>query len=177
MKDWWRDAPWSKRQRVWLYSPGKCGELLCARVIGHVHNPSQLPWWLLHLSGSLSQISGQLNLRFASSPFAASQLLSLWYEPQQNGTGMRWLLCTVEMSKSCFLLVLSVSVGTAIHPPTQMFVVWPSLTCAETYFVFSQLFRDSPANNPGCITQPARTVARSVALSPGPGMAILMNIR
>lgn len=60
-------------------------------------------------SVEVSQISGQLNLRFASSPFAASQLLSLWYEPQQNGTGMRWLLCTVEMSKFSNMHVSSLS--------------------------------------------------------------------
>lgn len=60
-------------------------------------------------SVEVNQISGQLNLRFASSPFAASQLLSLWYEPQQNGTGMRWLLCTVEMSKFSNMHVSSLS--------------------------------------------------------------------
>lgn len=152
MKDWWRDAPWSKRQRVWLYSPGKCGELLCARVIGHVHIPSQLPWWLLHLSGSLSQISGQLNLRFASSPFAASQLLSLWYEPQQNGTGMRWLLCTVEMSKfsnmhvsslSCLCLWAQLFIHLhkcllcGLHWPVQKHILF-SLGCSEIHLQIIQ---------------------------------------
>lgn len=91
MKGWWRNAPWSKRQRAWLYSPCKRGEFLCARVIwSYAHS------WPTSLVITPSQWKSQSDLWTTESE-VCKQLLSLWHKLQQNGTGMRWLLCVVEM--------------------------------------------------------------------------------
>lgn len=94
--------------------------------------------------GSLNQTSGHSAPRLAGSPFTTSQLPAvsgISLHKFKSGIRLRWLIFVIEMDEFSNMHVYSLpylwaSVGTAIHPPAQTFMVhalpWP---CAEAHYV------------------------------------------
>lgn len=131
MKGCFRDATSAKSREAWLYPQANLGSFHMPLLL---HIPSRV---LPHL-GSLSQISGHSVLRFAGSPFTTSQLPAVCLikasAKLKSGIGMRWLIFVIEMDEFSNVHVYSLpylwaSVGMALYPPAQAFMVrgllWP----------------------------------------------------
>lgn len=100
---------------------------------------------------TLPQWKSQSNLWTTESE-VCKQLLSLWHKPQQNGTGMTWLLCVVEMdmlsnthvsslSYLCLWAQLFIHLHKCLlhglHWPVQRHILF-SLSCSEIHLQIIQ---------------------------------------